>query len=187
MVGGTENADWEGKWLRRARKIAGGMTEEGSESCGWERLGSQIAEIKTLWKRVVWGWGGGRQRDNKRGQERLWATSAFWAGGLFCCYILMDFGSFSFSLIALVASFRWERKKNRNSQFRRKETTHTQTNYQMPAQWCKHSPFPAGHSASWTRTDPAFLKKQAQCSRKREPNWKVWGRVKVRSQKPWSR
>lgn len=48
MVGGTENADWEGKWLRRARKIVGGMTEEGNESWGWEKLGSQIAEIKTL-------------------------------------------------------------------------------------------------------------------------------------------
>lgn len=44
MVGGTENVDWGGKWLRRARKIVGGKTEEGSESWGWENRGSQIAK-----------------------------------------------------------------------------------------------------------------------------------------------
>lgn len=62
--------------------------------------------------------------------------------GLFCCYILMGFGSFFlFSLIALVVLFKRERKKkeNDNSQFRgKKETTHTGKNHQTPAQRCTH-------------------------------------------------
>lgn len=61
--------------------------------------------------------------------------------GLFCCYILMGFGSFSFlsHCISGTIQIGKRKKKNGNSHFRgKKETTHTGKNHQMPAQRCTH-------------------------------------------------
>lgn len=46
------------------------------------------------------------KRDNEKEEEAALSYLSILSRGLFCCYILMGFGSFSFSLIALVAPFR---------------------------------------------------------------------------------
>jgi hypothetical protein len=46
------------------------------------------------------------KRDNEKEGRTPLSYLSILSPGLFCCYILMGFGSFSFSLIALVAPFR---------------------------------------------------------------------------------
>lgn len=131
-----------------------------------------MGKIKTSRKREKGGdWfggeGGWRREIMRTGRRTSLSHLSILSLGLFCCYILIGFGSFFFLSHCISDTIQTGRKKNRKiiivNLGGKKETTNTGKNHQTPAQRCTHLFIQV--SASWYRADTALLKKQPQHSK----------------------